>query len=414
MQNVLLLTALVVAAYVVSHSVVERLRTRFLISAGVEYILVGLMLGPAMPWTPLLSEQTLESISPIITLAIGWIGLLYGMRANVRETLEHLDGPVPLALNEWFTTLLVVAGGAWLLDRTLLPIATAQGPGFLPWMLAASAAVGSGTTIHVVQKAYGAEGRLTKLLVRASRLGELFAILAFGGLVCAYHDPVEGLPGWNYANWLVLSLGLGLGLGVMFRLFIGGEHNADKQFMALLGIVVFASGAAYYMELSPLLVNLVLGLVLGGLADNDEEIMAVLERYHRPMVIMLLVFAGALLRWPGWSGLLLAVAFVLLRGIGKLVGGSFGSVSMQGRWRRDVGRGLLGHGEVAVAMAISMRLLFEDEAANVGFTVILFSVFANEIWSARLLRGLLIDCGDIAPEQARMAEAVIPGADGEA
>jgi hypothetical protein len=71
-------------------------------------------------------------------------------------------------------------------------------------------------------------------------------------------------------------------------------------------------------------------------------------------------------------------------------------VFLSGEIRRDIGRGLIPQGEVAVAMALNLTLVFGDRPVMAWvFSAILASVLLNEIWSARMLRGLLIDAGDI-------------------
>ncbi len=63
--------------------------------------------------------------------------------------------------------------------------------------------------------------------------------------------------------------------------------------------------------------------------------------------------------------------------------------------RRDIGRRLLGHGELAVAMALNLLLLYDGPFVDWVFTAVLMSMVLNELWSARLLKGFLIDAGDI-------------------
>ena len=411
MQNVLLLVALVTVAYVLAHRVVGKLERQFLVSNGAEYILIGLLLGPAMPWSPAIDEATVETLNPIIMLAIGWIGLIYGMQANLRTLVTKDDGSAGLAFWEWGVTGLVVGGGTFVITTTLIPHPEGVSDYYMPLMLAASATVGSATVVDVVRKRFKAEGRLTEVLVQTARVGEVLAIVTFGVLVCVYHPAIEGPNGqpWDYANWLLLTVGLGGGLGVLFRLFIGSERAPDKQFLAILGIVVFASGAAYYLRLSPLLVTLTLGVVLANMAPNAKEILDTLQRFHKPMNIMLLAFAGLLWRLPGLGGWAVALAYVALRLLGKVLGGWGASTSMGEGCPPEVGRGLFGHGEVAVAMAISSAILFEGEqavpedAVDTLVTAILLSVILNEIWAARFVRALLIDKGEITPDHDRAA-----------
>lgn len=409
MQNVLLLVALVTVAYVLAHRVVEKLQQRFLVSNGAEYILIGLLLGPAMPWDPAVGQETLHTLNPVISLAIGWVGLVYGMQANLRTLVTEDDGSAALAMWEWGLTALVVGGGTFLLTTTVVPHPNEVSDYFMPLMLAASATVGSAGSVELVRRRFKAQGALTELLQHAARVGELLAIVAFGVLACVYHPALGGPNGaaWDYANWLMLTLGLGAGLGVLFRLFIGSEHSEDKQFLAILGIVVFASGAAYYLRLSPLLVCLTLGVVLANMAPNADEILETLERFHKPMNIMLLAFAGLLWRLPPLEGWLVAGAYVALRLGGKVLGGWGASASLGPHVPRTVGRGLFGHGEVAVAMAISIAIIFDgelvapQETVDIFVTAILLSVILNELWAARFVRGLLIDRGEITPDHDR-------------
>ena len=66
--------------------------------------------------------------------------------------------------------------------------------------------------------------------------------------------------------------------------------------------------------------------------------------------------------------------------------------------RKDLFRGLLAHGDVTLAMAVSFRLVYEGEAANLAYTVVLGSVIVNDLIAPRLLRGLLADEGEIQRE----------------
>ena len=215
----------------------------------------------------------------------------------------------------------------------------------------------------------------------------------------------EATAGWNYANWILVTGGLGLGLGVLFRLFLGSETDPDRQFLALLGIVVFASGAAQYLHLSPLLVNLLLGVVLANVAPNAEQIAATLGRYQGAMRIVLLVFAGALWRPVPAAGLGFALVYVGVRIVAKLLGGLLASWNAGDGVPRDIGRGLLGHGEVAVAMALGFRLVYQGPAADLAFAAILLSVVVNDAWSTRAVRRLLIDHEEIHPDRRVVAES---------
>jgi Kef-type K+ transport system membrane component KefB len=188
---------------------------------------------------------------------------------------------------------------------------------------------------------------------------------------------------------------LGVVMGVVFHFFLGDEDDENHLFLAFTGIIVFASGAAWYLQLSPLLVSLVLGMVRGNTSRHARRVLPVILRTHKPMVLLLLIFAGALWTPVHWPAFVLALLYISVRILGKLTGGWLAALSIGPAVRRDLGRGLLGHGEVAVAMALNLRLVYQGPYVDWVFTAVLVSMVVNELWSARLLKGFLIDAGDI-------------------
>ena len=417
MESILILICLVAGAYVVARWVVDRLQRRFLVTTGMEYVLVGVLLGPQLPgWDGVLHEDMLVQVAPIISLAIGWIGLTYGFQANLRDLLQVRDGAVRLAFTGGLITLVTLAICSWmLLDTGLLGDFNDDDAIVGAWVLAAAGVVGSTSVVDLIRRRFQANGPVTRMLARTHDLSEVGAILCFGLIFCAFHDTTDAMPAtWNYANWVLVSVGLGVGLGLLFRLFLGDEHDTSKQFLALLGIVTFASGAAYFLQLSLLFVNLILGATLANVAPNANEMQRTLQRYHQPMSILLLIFAGAM--WVPVSGALwlFALAYTLLRVASRLGGGTVVAGSHKDdpedstAVRSDVGRGLLGHGEVAVAMAISAHMVYNGPVMDLALTAILTSVVLSEIWAARATRRLLIDAGEISAD-AQHAQPLING-----
>ena len=202
-------------------------------------------------------------------------------------------------------------------------------------------------------------------------------------------------------EWYLISVGLGVLLGGLFRFFLRDEEDADKQFLSLVGIIVFSSGAAHYLELSPLLVNMALGftMLFNAKDASSRALLQVLERTRGPMYIVLLIFAGAMWQPVAVPVLIFALIYALLRGGSRLASGWFSALTAGPAVRRDIGRGMLGQGEVAVAMALNFQLVYPDSpACGLVVTAVLASVLLNELWSARLLKGLLIDSGDIRAE----------------
>ncbi len=402
---VLALVLVVAAAYLLTHFVVERLQRRFLVLSGFEYIALGVLLGPQVPYQiPAFSE--IEQLLPIVALALGWIGLLRGMELSRRGYREK---PLP-GTGRMVLVQALCAGGLTAVAAYIVfsrgyffahePMNELSGSRSL-WMgvgvLGCAAAAGSVAPLEVLERRYRISGDMRERIRRIARLSDPLAILVFGLLFCVLHpyDPDAPVQP-NAVQWALISFGLGGLLGILFTTFLGEDDSESGRFLAMVGIIVLASGAAYFLDLSPLLVNLTLGAVLVN-SRRGAQIQETLERTKRPMALVLLIFAGAL--WKPvdpLEGALVCAAYVALRFVGKVIGSAMAS------WfsplRRDSYRGLLAHGEVSVAMAISVRLVFEGEAVDLAYTAILVSVIFNDWFAPRALRGLLVDAGDLQSE----------------
>jgi len=121
-------------------------------------------------------------------------------------------------------------------------------------LLGCAAGASSSSAVDLMRSRYaGLESQLLPLLRRTARLGDLVAIAAFGLIFCLFHNGETLLsrePVW--AEWLVLSLGLGAALGLIFVAFLSDSAKDNEVFLAMVGILLFASGAAFFLELSAL------------------------------------------------------------------------------------------------------------------------------------------------------------------
>ncbi|HJL15752.1 MAG TPA: hypothetical protein RMH99_08855 [Sandaracinaceae bacterium LLY-WYZ-13_1] len=406
---VVALIGAVATAYLLTHFVVERLQRAFLVMTGIEYIVLGVLLGPEVP-LDIPAFSNLDNLLPIVALAVGWVGLLRGMELSVRRMRGH----TPTGASRVVVSQAVVAGGltcaaAYLTfaEGWFFPVgtpATAHVVGTREiWMAAGvmgcAAAAGSVDPIELLKRRYRLEGDLAERIRRMAAMSDLLAILVFGILFCIFHKEYrDAVIQPSATEWAVVSVALGALLGVLFTPFLGDDDSENGRFLTMVGIIVLASGAAYFLDLSPLLVNLCLGAVLVNTAKTGPQIRSTLERTKRPMALVLLVFAGALARpVDPVDATLIAVGYIALRLVGKAVGTSL--AGWRSPLRGDYYRGLIAHGEVSVAMAVSLRLVYEGPAIDLAYTAILASVIVNDLLAPRVLRGLLVDTGDLRGER---------------
>lgn len=394
--TVVLLVIVIGVAYVFAHNVVERLQRRFLVVSGAEYLLLGFLLGPAFPAINAFDNVT--GLLPIIALAAGWVGLLRGTDFDF-ASLQRLDPATwrVVFLHHLLPGLAVGFGAYYFFTLGDWIQTTTRSAALSAAALACFAAADSTEPFDLLARRYEISGRLASLLRNGTRLGDIAVILAFGLIFCVFHENAPDAQDYSPALWAWVTVLLGAALGFLFSLFLAGDESDNSRFLALVGIIAFASGGAYFLELSPLAVNLSMGFVLVNFARGGQLLHTTLESTERPMTIVLLIFAGAL-----WLPTPLVPTLVALGGFLAARTGAKWIASLIAGWgtslRKDLFRGLLAHGDVTLAMAVSFRLVYHGEAANLAYSVVLGSVIVNDLIAPRLLRGLLADEGEIQRE----------------
>ncbi len=398
----------IAAAYLLANLVVEKVQERILMLSGIEYLVLGLLLS----YAGLVGD--LRGIRPIIALAAGWVGLLRGMELHLDDLRNRPDGTLRIVLLHHLVPGVIVGGAAyWLFAESGLLTTTWREAAAVSLMLGCCAAADSAAPIDVVAKRYVIEGPLAGQLRAAARLGDVLVILAFGMVFALFHAPPGEAVGtdltWT-SEWTMIQLGMGVLLGLFFTPFLGGNESPNGRFLAMVGIITFASGAAYFLDLSPLAVNVCLGIVLVNVARTGKVMTDTLVSTEKPMKLILLVLAGTLWRPPPllWTAGAFG-GFVLLRLFGKFMASrlaAWGKADM----RKDLFRGLLAQGDVCVAMAVSFQVVFDGPLVDLAYTVVLASVVLHDLSSPRMLRGLLVDAGDVRRERSALSTAAASSA----
>ncbi len=400
-QTVVVLLGLVGAAYLLAHFVVDWLQKRLLFVSGFEYILLGVGLGYLAVF------KDLTPLAPILALSAGWVGIVLGMELDVRRMLSVRDQALRVATFEGLGSGVLVAVLAHeFLVRGGVPGADPEQYWLAAGVMGCAGAAGSSTAIDLVAERYDLQHSLVDRLRRAAGFGDLMSIGTFGVLFCIFHETGTGNTATSASLWILVTVLLGLALGGLFSVFLGGHEDNHSRFLALVGIITFSSGAAFFLDLSLLTVNMILAFVVTNSLQDGSGVRETLASTRRPMSLVLLVFAGALWEAPWhdtwtfdamFAPIAITIAYMALRMGGKLLGCWVGSVGTE--LRPDLARGLLAQGDEAIAMALSLKLVYDGPAIDVAYTAILGSVIAHELLAPRVLKGLLIDAGVIRRER---------------
>ena len=389
MSAALLLVVLVVVAYLAAHIAFDWIARRFLIVSGVEYLVLGILLGPQV--SDALSAEMLASFAPITTLALGWIGAIVGMQFYLQDLVRIKANQYRIAFFESLTTLGVVMGLEMVALSLLFGISYGQSavPAFA---LGAIAATSAPSGIEVVARRLSRRGPIVRQLEITTAVDALVAVGAMGLLMCI-RNPLGEAAGraLTSTEWAAVTLAIGVIGGALFHLFLGDERHIDRIFISLAGAIILTSGAASYVGVSPLLPAMIVGIMLVNTSAIRVEIQRTLASAERPFYFVLLIVAGA--SWqPGLvTSFIPVVLFLLARAAGK-IGGARLSARLNDalpvlglHW----GRALLGHGGLALALALDYVQHDRLPFPNIVFTAAIVSVLLTDLSSARLVQSVI-------------------------
>lgn len=386
MQTTLAALVVVTVGYILAYLVFDRLRDRYGYVGGAEYVVIGFLLGPRV--TGLLDAGQVQDLTPIVSLALGWLGMLLGTYFRL-PTMALIDGDhLRIAFAEAVTTFAVALAALLALFRVLAgsgwPEAAVQAV-----TLAAVATLSSPAAVDAVVDRARRRVRILPILQLTARIDALVAVVAFGLVLAVVHqgEVAPGVRPPTATEWAVINLAVGIASGVLFHLFLGPRGHLDegRLFVALAGAIVVASGASYYLNLSPIYTNLILGFILANSGSAHRDATRLLLSTERPVYLALLLFAGA--AWSPGSAELLFIAplFVVVRLGARYLGGWVAGTAVAPPDLRthDLGRGLLAQGGIAVAIAMNYAQVHQELAPRIILTATLLSVLLFEIVASR-------------------------------
>ena len=389
-MKLVIVAALVVAiALVGSRRSFVRLRLPLgvenLFLTGAEYVLVGLLLGGAV--FNLLDGSTLRGLYPFMGLGLSWIGILFGVQWEFRRLARIPISVLGIALLQALVTVVVVGVPFYLLFQQVFAY-----PGEVAFIgaltLAAAASDTAQSGLALVARNVSPAGRpLMQLLQNISHLDGLVGVIAFGLISCL------AIPHGDIAApfWIGISAGLGLVVGLFVVALTAYRLEDEEMLLVVLGAVIFSGGLALYLNLSPLLVNLIAGTVVANLARRRAQagIRKVLLEGERSIYILFLILVGA-----GWhigsiwiGGLVLF--YLVVRTLGKMLGGFLSSRLFLPQSVPGLGLGLLSHGGMAVAIVVNLHQIHRSELTDVVISVVLLGMLFSELFSPTLVRRTL-------------------------
>ncbi len=427
MSTTVLFVGVVVFAFVAGRFI-DRFAAKLLLFSGMEYLALGIVLGPMSPIGPL-NEETLAALDLFVSTVLGVVGFLVGLgarrgRGGTEFTLAGLAsaGGVVVSVG------LLTTGALQVLDPSLLeveplfaePVQVSGNRLISFWLspnglwggltIGAAAAACSASLIDVAIGRFNVSPKRTRLLRTMASSAQLLAAFAFG-MAMAGHRAAEASAGLGLTltEWSVITVAAGGLTGLLFSVFLGREDDPMRMLVATIGVVVFAAGVGAGLGVSPLFVNVIAGLTVAFTSPHASRLYRALDPVRFPTTVLVLLLAGA--TWiPAAPAVwvvvpIYAIARVLLRRMFTRV--AVATFVNEGSLGHGLGRGMMGQGVLAAAIAVAFAQRFPELAPTVG-SIILGGLVISDVLAMRALRRYLADVGEIQVANQAPPEPVAP------
>ncbi len=375
------------------------LGVNLIFAVGTHLLALGVLLGPV---TDILSGEILNGLTPFLALGLGWTGMLIGAQLD-RQQLRRF--PRRLAVTPLvqgavaFSFALLCGWGIYVLAGVKEVVWAPLGPAVLT--LAAVTAVSTPAVVAVVSHSYRSRGPVTRFLLFVASLDGLVGLLAVAAIF-AFHRPTGAVVWITDVAWVWLAVTLlaGVLVGLVFLSLTRRKPSPDELVLFLGGTILFGSGIAYSLNLSPLVVCLIAGIVITNLSRFHRRVYAMLATWEKPIYGIFLIIAGAMLRPPGWLVIPLVIALLAVRGGAKVFGlwAALRILRSVGDAPPRAGLGLYAHGGLALAIAIGYAVNYEGHAqaaVDMVFAAVVLTVAISELMGAFLLKAVLDEAGEL-------------------
>ncbi|UCC73104.1 MAG: cation:proton antiporter [Gemmatimonadota bacterium] len=371
---------------------------RISIAIGLPFLFVGFLLGPHL--LEMLSLQTVGQLTPLLALGLGWIGVLFGLQLD----RDHLRQFPPRYLALALLQAVVAFGIVFLIGYLITDAWFSLSLEVIVLVAAATACVSTPAAIALISNTYMARGRVTRLLFFVASLDAVVGIVALGLTHSAHRAGLLGLgEALSLVEWFAFSVLLGLFFGVLFLSLTRIRPRTQELLLLLIGLVLFAAGTAFYLSLSPLFVCMIAGAVIGNLSPMRRRVYAALSEWEKPIYIIMLVLAGALLQFSSWWIVPLVAAYVALRILAKWMGGLLASKLRPAGLRLpgSFGLALTPQGGISLAIAISFVLIYVQTvpelsaAVSIFFATVVIAVGISDLIGPFLVRSVLERAGEL-------------------
>jgi hypothetical protein len=309
----------------------------------------------------IITPGVLVVLDPVIPVAVAALGILAGLEL-MRPAAPNRWSLLRKASMESVVTGVLVAGGVWL----AMPASPDLDVSRL-WLVAVLVGVCASMSATLPD---ADPDRLRPAAIRMRDLDGLLPAIV-GAVVLAFlhsFSPIASL------SLTIQAAILALLISSTAWLLLADTLPSTEQRVFSIAALLLVGGIADYLSLSALVGGLLAGLFWGYVGGAARDCIERDVRYLRhPLVVLMLLTAGAKTTFSVWI-LMLAVAYLVLRVAGKLVGGWLTRQAPGVVIPEHVSSTLLPPGIFGIAFALDASSMTEGSAAAILAATVLGSI----------------------------------------
>ncbi len=397
-MNMLLYLAAGLAAAAISRKIAKRLSLPVITG----YILIGIALG--VSFLNILKPEVLSRLGLVSDIAMSLIAFTIGAELNLKKFSNLGKSILFIAIGESFGAFLLVSG--------ILIAINPSKPAHALILGSIASATAPAATVLVLNE-IKAKGKLTNTILAVVGFDDAISLILFSFAATVTKVLFVGMENFSL-TWTVLhplieiggALILGVILGLAGGFVLSRFRGRDDSLMIIGAFILFGSGLSRTFNLSQLLTNMALGMVLINTFPNLKPKIISANNSIGPLLYALFfIYAGALLNIKLFTSVMyVGLIYFTARFAGK-VGGSYigarlGSASEE--VRKYIGFSLIPQVGVSIALAILVQRTFGEgdfgvegvNLASVVVNVLLLTTVLTEIVGPLLTRWSIIQAGE--------------------
>lgn len=354
-------------------------------------------------------------LANVTEVALGLIALTIGGEFSLHKLKKTGLAVVIMTLTQlllsfgFVSLFLIVFGFDWVFALILGAIASATAPA---------------ATVAIIQS-LNIKGPFVDYLYGIVALDDAGAVILFGVIFSIGTSIVGAASGASVSTLsiilssileVVFSVVLGFVLGLILHWIIskGSRKNItiNERLIISLSILFLSTAMAKSLHLSPLLTNMILGGTLINMSERNEKIFSILSPLAPPIYAAFFAIAGTELDIMVFSNLqilMFGLIFVLARAIGKYGGVFLGALLMKAEknTRTYLGFCMLPQAGVAIGLSLILQghpVMMGNESASQVVSIVLLSVFVNEIIGPPISKFAVVRGSGLNPEEVKAGD----------